>query len=229
TSDRLVAVAVPRHREAARRRRHHADPPRHDPRDALASRRDHPRRGGAGAARARRGGREGRAARRARARRGDQRDPQRRPDAGDETPSPHPRDQAGQLTHLPRRQRVAAGSRVDIRVDALYGQTTHKDIGTTPVSGNTKLYGGLASVVYNIGPKLMARPYILGGVGAYHVKIDAAGTIVSETKLAFGLGGGLSVGMGQSHFFVEGRFVSIRESGGSTSFLPVTAGVTFGK
>jgi len=121
------------------------------------------------------------------------------------------------------------GSPVDIRVDAVYGQTTHKDIGTTPVSGNTKLYGGLASVVYNIGPKLMARPYILGGVGAYHVKIDAAGTIVSETKFAFGLGGGLSVGMGQSHFFVEGRFVSIRESGGSTSFLPVTAGVTFGK
>jgi len=28
---------------------------------------------------------------------------------------------------------------------------------------------------------------------------------------------------------VEGRFVSIRESGGSTSFLPFTAGVTFGK
>ena len=117
------------------------------------------------------------------------------------------------------------GSPVDIRVDAVYGQTTHKDIGTTPVSGNTKLYGGLASVVYNIGPKLMARPYILGGVGAYHVKID----VVSETKFAFGLGGGVSVGMGQSHFFVEGRFVSIRESGGSTSFLPFTAGVTFGK
>jgi len=120
-------------------------------------------------------------------------------------------------------------SPVDIRVDGLYGQTTHKDIGTTPVSGNTKLYGALASLVYNIGPKLMARPYILGGAGVYHVKVDAAGTIVSETKFAYGLGGGVSVGMGQSHFFVEGRFVSVRESGGSTSFLPFTAGVTFGK
>ena len=106
-------------------------------------------------------------------------------------------------------------------------------IGTTPVSGNTKLYGGLASVVYNIGPKLMARPYILGGVGVYHVKISAtAGGVTadtSETKFAFGVGGGVSVGMGQSHFFVEGRLVSIRESGGSTSFLPFTVGVTFGK
>src|SRR2546427_13265985 len=74
------------------------------------------------------------------------------------------------------------GSPVDIRVDALYGQTTHKDIGTTPVSGNTKLYGGLASVVYNIGPKLMARPYILGGVAAHHVKIDAAGANDREEK-----------------------------------------------
>src|SRR2546428_14019742 len=74
----------------------------------------------------------------------------------------------------------------------------------------------------------MARPYILGGVGAYHVKVDAAGNIVSETKFAFGLGGGGSGGMGQSHFFVEGRFVSIRESGGSASFLPLSAGGTLG-
>src|SRR5207247_10609528 len=96
------------------------------------------------------------------------------------------------------------GSPVDIRVDAVYGQTTHKDIGTTPVSGNTKLYGGLASVVYNIGPKLMARPYILGGVGAYHVKTDAAATIVSGTTFAFGMGGGVPGGRGQSHFDADG-------------------------
>ncbi len=118
---------------------------------------------------------------------------------------------------------------VDIRVDALYGQTAHKDIGNTPVSGNTKLYGGLANVVYSIGPKVMARPYVLGGIGVYHVKVDVPGSTADETKFAFGVGGGVSVGMGQTHFFVEGRFVSVRESGGSTSFLPVTAGVSFGK
>src|SRR2546422_8422860 len=98
------------------------------------------------------------------------------------------------------------GSPVDIRVDAVYRQTTHKDIGTTPVSGNTKLYGGLASVVYNIGPKLMARPYILGGVGADHVKIDAAGGHVRGTEIAVGFGGGGCGESGEGCVGEEGRY-----------------------
>jgi len=118
---------------------------------------------------------------------------------------------------------------VDIRVDGLYGQTTHKDIGTTPVSGNTKLYGGLLSVVYNVRANVLTRPYIVGGAGVYHVKVDVPGITADETRFAFGVGGGVSVGRGRTRFFVEGRFVSVRESGGSTSFLPVTAGVSFGK
>src|SRR3989442_1395857 len=118
---------------------------------------------------------------------------------------------------------------VEIRVDGLYGRTTHKDISGIAVPGSTKLYGGLANVVYNVGPKMIARPYVLGGVGLYHVTVDVPGNTGDETKFAFGVGGGVSVGAGQARFFVEGRVVSVRESGGSTSFLPVTAGGTFGK
>ena len=118
---------------------------------------------------------------------------------------------------------------VEIRVDGLYGHTTHKDMSGVAVPGSTKLYGGLANVVYNIGPKMTVRPYVLGGIGVYHVTVDVPGTTADETKFAFGVGGGVSVGMGLARFFVEGRFVSVRESGGSTSFLPVTAGVSFGK
>src|SRR5437667_1105763 len=47
---------------------------------------------------------------------------------------------------------------VEIRVDGLYGRTTHKDISGTAVPGSTKLYGGLANVVYSIGPGMMMRP-----------------------------------------------------------------------
>ncbi len=118
---------------------------------------------------------------------------------------------------------------VDIRVDGLYGHTTHKDMSGVAVPGSTKLYGGLANVVYSIGPQAMARPYVLAGIGLYHVKVDVPGTTADETKFAFGVGGGVSVGRGPTRFFVEGRFVSVRERGGSTSFLPVTAGVTFGR
>jgi len=118
---------------------------------------------------------------------------------------------------------------LEIRVDGVYGRTTHKDISGTAVPGSTKLYGGLANVVYSIGPGIMMRPYVLGGIGMYHVTVDVPGTTGDETRFAFGVGGGVSVGVGQARFFVEGRFVSIRESGGSTSFVPITAGVSFGK
>src|SRR5256885_5636717 len=118
---------------------------------------------------------------------------------------------------------------LEIRVDGLYGRTTHKDISGTAVPGSTKLYGGLANVVYSIGPDVMMRPYVLGGIGIYHVTVDVPGTTGDETRFAFGVGGGVSVGAGRARLFVEGRFVSVRESGGSTSFVPITAGVTFGK
>jgi len=118
---------------------------------------------------------------------------------------------------------------LEIRVDGLYGRTTHKDISGTAVPGSTKLYGGLANVVYSIGPGIMMRPYVLGGIGIYHVTVDVPGTTGDETRFAFGVGGGVSVGAGRARLFVEGRFVSVRESGGSTSFVPFTAGVTFGK
>ena len=118
---------------------------------------------------------------------------------------------------------------VEIRVDGLYGHTTHKDMSGAAVPGSTKLYGGLANVVYSIGPDVMMRPYVLGGIGIYHVTVDVPGTTGDETRFAFGVGGGVSVGAGRARLFVEGRFVSVRESGGSTSFVPITAGVTFGK
>src|SRR2546425_12612022 len=118
---------------------------------------------------------------------------------------------------------------LEIRVDGLYGRTTHKDISGTAVPGSTKLYGGLANVVYSIGPDVMMRPYVLGGIGIYHVTVDVPGTTGDETKFAFGVGGGVSVGVGRARLFVEGRFVSVRESGGSTSFVPFTAGGALGK
>src|SRR2546422_2498214 len=118
---------------------------------------------------------------------------------------------------------------LEIRVDGLYGRTTHKGISGTAVPGSTKLYGGLANVVYSIGPGIMMRPYVLGGIWVYHVAVDVPGTTGAETKFAFGGGGGVSVGVGRARLFVEGRFVSVRESGGSTSLVPFTAGGAFWK
>src|SRR2546428_7389073 len=41
---------------------------------------------------------------------------------------------------------------LEIRVDGVYGRTTHKDISGTAGPGSTKLYGGRAHVGLRIGP-----------------------------------------------------------------------------
>jgi len=119
-------------------------------------------------------------------------------------------------------------SPVDIRVDGMYSRTSY-DTTVTLASGSTKLYGGLVSLVYNVGPKaLMARAYVLGGAGAYHVKFESGGASVGTTKFAFGGGGGVSFGLATIHGFVEARWVSVRTSGTSLSFFPLSAGLMFG-
>jgi opacity protein-like surface antigen len=124
-------------------------------------------------------------------------------------------------------------SPVAVRIDALFGQTKHKDVGGSAVDGKTQLIGGLANLVYKIPvPAPIVKPYILGGAGVYNVKLTITNSVppvdTSETKFAWDFGAGATFGAGPARFFVEARYVSIQESGGSTKFIPVTAGVSFG-
>lgn len=124
-------------------------------------------------------------------------------------------------------------SPVAVRVDALFGQTKHKDIGGSPVTGKTQLIGGLANLVYKIPvPAPIVKPYLLAGGGVYHVKITVDNSVppidTSETKFTWDFGAGANFGAGPAKFFVEARYVSIQESGGSTKFFPITVGVSFG-
>src|SRR5256886_13219268 len=66
-------------------------------------------------------------------------------------------------------------SPVDIRVDGVYSHTSHDTTKVGVPSGTTKLYGGLASLVYNVGPKpIMARAYALDGAGGQHPNHEPA-------------------------------------------------------
>jgi len=118
-------------------------------------------------------------------------------------------------------------SPVGIRVDGLYGQTSHKaQFG----SGNSKGIGGLASLVWNIPvPALMVKPYVLAGGGFFNLKttIPSFSVDTSESKFAYGVGAGARIGLGPVNFFVEGRYVSV-QTDPSTKFIPITVGVLFG-
>jgi len=112
---------------------------------------------------------------------------------------------------------------VGIRIEGDYGQTSHKD--TT--SGNTKIIGGMASVVYHFKSPSTIKPYVLGGLGMYNVKFDISGVSASSTKLAFGGGAGLELKMTGASLYLEARYVNITTSGSSLSFIPITVGVRF--
>jgi opacity protein-like surface antigen len=124
-------------------------------------------------------------------------------------------------------------SPVAVRIDALFGQTKHKDVGGSAVDGKTQLIGGLANLVYKIPvPAPIVKPYILGGAGVYNVKLTITNSVppvdTSQTKFAWDFGAGATFGVGPARFFVEARYVSIQESGSSLKFIPVTAGLSFG-
>ena len=116
-------------------------------------------------------------------------------------------------------------SPIHLRFDAMYGQTSPKSgFG----SGNTTLTGATADLLYHLGDHAAkVRPYILGGLGFYNV--DFGGGSSSQSKLAFGLGGGILFGVGTMHAFLETRYMSVQTSGKSLTFLPVSLGVMFGQ
>ena len=124
-----------------------------------------------------------------------------------------------------------AGQPIGIRGDLSYSQSSHDE--AVSVAGHTKIIGGMASVVYALNPaNAPARILLNGGLGFYNVKIDATGGgSASESKIGFG--GGVAVafkmGTGSTRLVVGSRFTSVSTSGGSTTFLPITVGLSFGK
>jgi hypothetical protein len=125
------------------------------------------------------------------------------------------------------------GGMLGVRADLAYGQTKHDSAGPCTCSGSTKIVGGMASLVYGLGSSAAsARPFVTGGLGLYNVKIDVTGVgSASESKVAFAVGAGVMIkaGTGGMRIVIATRYTSVATSGSSTTFLPITVGLTFGK
>ena len=121
-----------------------------------------------------------------------------------------------------------AGQPIGIRGDLSYSQSSHDG----SIAGHTKIIGGMASVVYALNPaSAPARVMLTGGLGFYNVKVDAGGASASESKIGFGGGAAVAfkLGTGSTRLVLGSRFTSVSTTGGSTTFLPITVGLTFGK
>jgi opacity protein-like surface antigen len=95
--------------------------------------------------------------------------------------------------------------------------------------GNTKIIGGMASLVYSFQTSGSVMPYVLAGLGYYNVKFDIPGFgSADESKVGFGGGAGLGFPMGSASLFVEARYMNIATSGSAWTFFPIIVGVSFG-
>lgn len=117
-------------------------------------------------------------------------------------------------------QTPLANSPLYLRVDGLYSSTSHDGI-----DGTTAILGGTASAVYHFSaPAAQARPYALAGLGIYNVDPGPG----SETKVGFGVGGGVTFDLAGFNAFAEARYVSIQTSNFSHTMVPLTIGLMFG-
>ncbi len=125
---------------------------------------------------------------------------------------------------------------VAIRVDAMFDEQT------APQSPNRlQVYSATVNLMYGVH-FLMVEPYIIGGVGYYHMlsrylDLDVSPTSSPEVQVTtngFGLnaGFGLKAGLGRIAIFGEWRYNQIfatvpNSQYGVTSYAPFTIGVTF--
>ena len=111
---------------------------------------------------------------------------------------------------------------VGFRIEAAYNQFGAK--GTSNV--NAKIAGVSGNVLFGIPGAVIVSPYLIGGVGYYRVSSSATGSVASN-DFGFNAGAGVKIPLVVFSTFIEARYTRVSETGGSTSFVPVTVGVMF--
>ena len=112
------------------------------------------------------------------------------------------------------------------------------DIDSKLGGGNVRMLNGAANVILTPSSIMGAKPYLIGGIGAYNVRGAASGngligTVTSnntsDTRLGFNGGLGLTFGLGEVGTMLEARYVTVngKNGGSSMAFVPVTFGITF--
>lgn len=87
---------------------------------------------------------------------------------------------------------------------------------------------GTGNLVLQVPGMIVAKPYLIGGVGAHRFKLDAGGTNnAAETKFGWNVGAGLNFGLGTLSTMVEARYTTIQGNGGSVHYVPITFGIMF--
>ena len=113
-----------------------------------------------------------------------------------------------------------AGSSVAIRGEVNYSGYTRK-----PNGSSDNIVGLTANGIYAL-ENSRSGPYLIGGIGLYHLG-SAGGFGVSQNDFGLNVGGGYKWQLADMSTFAEFRVHLISSTGGSTQIIPITFGVVF--
>lgn len=101
--------------------------------------------------------------------------------------------------------------------------------GSGSYNADASVIGVTANAVYSLPlPEPIVKPYLIGGVGVYDVRISpTTGSSSSKSSFGFNIGAGVTIPLVAFNAFVEARYHHVDQSGGGVSFVPITVGVMF--
>jgi opacity protein-like surface antigen len=111
------------------------------------------------------------------------------------------------------------------RLEGEYQRFGIKDEVTVGDPGDLRVISGVANVVYKFGG-VMARPYVLGGVGLFNVGITE-GDGDPENEFGFNVGAGLELPLSGITAFADIRYQSIQTEGDAFNLVPIRVGIRF--
>src|SRR5262245_47517819 len=120
------------------------------------------------------------------------------------------------------------------RFDLNFSRFNLNDV-QTGVPGTSQILAGLANLQVSVLPLGPVRPYVIAGLGAYHLTTETQGlTPSSVSGMHFGINGGAGVALhlGMINGYIEGRVDNVYTEKGvidtdQIKVIPVTFGLTF--
>lgn len=100
--------------------------------------------------------------------------------------------------------------------------------------GTARILDGAVNLVLSAPSASMIKPYVTAGLGAYNTKLSFDQPIfgtssVSQTKLGYNGGVGVSFGLSGFQTQIEARYVFVTADSGdeATKFVPISVGIMF--
>lgn len=99
---------------------------------------------------------------------------------------------------------------------------------STGVKGTFSSLSGTGNLVLQVPGMIVAKPYLIGGVGAHRIKVTGGGADTTATKFGWNVGGGINFGVGALAAMLEARYVVVSKFDAlKVNYVPVTFGIMF--